>query len=393
MNIKINLKLVRKILFFELSMVCLLGAVAMTSVKEEPGVAGNETEEAPSYPRVSVVESHLENVTAKINARGQVNAEFQTTIVAEVTARVHSVSDSLASGRVVEKGELLALLDDTDYQKEFAVALNDLAAAEVTLLQEERQGRQARLEWKRANLSGEPDSPLLLREPQIKAAQASVSSAKASVVWAKKQIENTQIRAPFRGVIVERQISPGSYLQAGQAVATLYGSDRMEVRLSLSPLQWGLLPSEEQMEAETWKVMVSNGTGENWEGTVGRLEYYADPATRQRGLIVSVDNTQSERSFLLPGTFVEVALPGRHLNEVLALPQSSMTTQGYIWYVSEDDTLSRYHTVPLYREGDYIFVKPPGEESSLRVLQMPLSSYLPGMKVTVDAQIEGEGDQ
>lgn len=381
MVIKIDIKWIRRIIIFILALACLLGTLAFTIGSVEMPDKAIAAKIKMVSPRVTVLQRRATVTQTRVTARGTAVPRFKATVVSEVTARVVNVSGSLAGGRRVKKGELLATLDSTSYENAVASAETALADAEVALLMEENKARQARAEWKRARLATAPASPLLLRQPQLKAAEAKVASARQSLVWAKKQLANTKIRAPFNAIVVSRKVSPGSFLQPGQAVATLYSSDSIEIRLLLSPGQWSLLPDEPTLVSGERPVVLTTDEGGSWSGTVIRVEHHTDVSTRQRALVVCVKPKDGEQGPLLPGSFVEASIPGKQLDRIMALPETSLANNGYIWFVTPDNTLARYRTKPVFRSGKQIFIRPPGNMNTLNALKLPMSSYLPGMKV------------
>ncbi|MEH6556066.1 biotin/lipoyl-binding protein, partial [Pseudoalteromonas tetraodonis] len=79
-------------------------------------------------------------------------------------------------GGFFEKGDVLLQLDDRDLKAEVKSAQANLLNAEQNLLEEQARGRQALTDWQRLGNESEP-SILVLRKPQLAAAQAQVLSA------------------------------------------------------------------------------------------------------------------------------------------------------------------------------------------------------------------------
>ncbi|MCP4108683.1 MAG: efflux RND transporter periplasmic adaptor subunit [Desulfobacteraceae bacterium] len=309
--------------------ICLVTAIVYTHAsvnKSGPGPADHSDTEKQSVsssplPRVGIIEAKPGIEQAVVTASGEVRPRYQVTLSAEVSGRVKNVSDSLAPGCRIKAGQRLLSLDDTDYKKNLAQAEKNLAEVNLALLQEQRKAEQAQDDWKRSGLSGKPESSLILRKPQVESAKASVRAAKASLEKAKQDIAHTLIRAPFDAVVVKSDIAPGSYVQPSTAIATLYSSDRAEIRLPLSAKQWALLPDEKILESGDWQVTIqsSDGTGK-WEGRVIRVERHMDK-TRQRTLIAAVSNPFSQNPPLMPGTFVSASIPGAEMSRSPFLPR------------------------------------------------------------------------
>ncbi|MCB1704440.1 MAG: efflux RND transporter periplasmic adaptor subunit [Halioglobus sp.] len=336
-------------------------------------------------PDVSVVERVPASYRALVTAYGAVTPHYALTVTAKVSGYVTALSPDFEPGGVIAAGETLLQLEDNDYRRALSSAGETLASARLTLLEEQRQAVQAEAEWRSAGLEGEPDSELVLRQPYVDAALASLHSAEAAVASAQTDLAHTRISAPFDAAVVERLVAPGSYVQTGTEIATLYSSDRVEITLALSSLDWRKLPAVSELTGARWPVTLRDvESGAEWEGYVARVEQHLDTTTRQRSLVVAVDKPLEQASALLPGSFVDATIAGRRLDGLWQLPTSALSQRGEIWYVSADNTLAKFTADVAFSEGDKIYVEVPAAlaSGSQRVLVHPLSGYLAGMAVT-----------
>lgn len=335
-------------------------------------------------PDVSVVPVQTDRYPASISAFGAANPRFNVVLSAQVTGQVESLSSTFETGLRVSKGTTLAILENSDYRAFVAEARQQLTEANLLLMQEQRQGRQAAAEWQASGLSGEPDD-LVLRKPQLAQAEAAVNNAKAQLRSAEKDLQFTDIKAPFDALIVSRDISPGSFVQTGTQVATLFSTDLIEVSVSLSEREWQSLPPSSQMLAVQWPVTLQavEGNGQ-WQGQVLRTEQHLDGTTRQRALIIGVEQPLDQQPALNPGTFVKATLAGSEQDGLWQLPLTSLSQRGDIWYVDADNQLAKFATSPVFSDAEFIYIMPPSELAGQpqSVLIQPIDSYLPGMAVT-----------
>lgn len=181
-----------------------------------------------------------------LNSQGTVRAHHQTTITPLVSGTIIKIHPCFEDGAFFEKGDILAELDPSDLTAELTAAQSRLAQAEATLAQEEARAKQARLNWNDLGYEDEP-SPLVLRIPQLKEANASVMSARASLEQAKRNLERTKIRAPFAGRVKTRIVGLGQAVGGTTPLGEVFASDFAEVRLPLAPgqLRFVTLPSHE----------------------------------------------------------------------------------------------------------------------------------------------------
>ncbi|WP_203142187.1 efflux RND transporter periplasmic adaptor subunit [Marinobacter mangrovi] len=333
---------------------------------------------------VSVVSVEPGTYAAQISAFGAASAHYQLTLNAQVSGQIDDITGDFEGGNRVAKGDLLAEVEASSYREALASAQSTLASAKVDLLEEERQGEQAVAEWKASGLSGEPDSPLVLRQPQLASAKAAVAEAQAAVDTARYNLNQTRIVAPFDALITDRSVAPGSYVQAGTEVATLVSTDRVEISVSLSAVEWAQLPDQALLTGGQWPATLTNiETGQHWSGHVIRARQHLDDTSRQRSLVIAVDAPFDQSPALLPGTFLQATVAGRDVDGLWKLPATALSQSGEIWYVTDDNTLASFAVEPRFASDGSIYIVPPkalaGDKA--RVVRQPLSSYVEGMAV------------
>lgn len=145
-----------------------------------------------------------------LNFQGQILPLRRVYLRAETAARVTQLL--VTKGQTVKAGQPLIQLDIADRQ-----ALRDQAVAELQL-------RTTRLQadlklFKRA----------LLSDNQIQTDRAQLASARANLQRIDKDIERTRIRAPFDGVVEQRNVELGDYLRVGDNIISLI--DRSQLKL------------------------------------------------------------------------------------------------------------------------------------------------------------------
>ena len=189
---------------------------------------------SPPSPLVRVEATRLkpENYQVILGTRGTVRPRTQISIIPEVSGRVTGISASLRAGGFFEIGEVLLEIDPGDYEIAVTVAEGVEAQAAATLAEEEARAGQARENWKRLGKKGEP-SPLVLREPQLKQAQANLAATKAQVAQANRDLQRTKIQGPFAGRVIEKLVDVGQFISSNPPIAEAYAVDYVEIRLPL----------------------------------------------------------------------------------------------------------------------------------------------------------------
>ncbi|RCV88811.1 efflux RND transporter periplasmic adaptor subunit [Billgrantia montanilacus] len=342
-------------------------------------------------PNVAVVEVAAATHQAYVEGVGSVEARFDLALNSRVSGQVKTVLDDFESGRLVTSGSLLATLEDSEFRASLESARETLANARVSYLEEQQELQQAQQEWTSSGLTGEPTSSLVLREPQLAAAEAALESARKAVAAAEENLDSTQVKAPFDAIVVSRDIAPGSYIQAGNEIGHLLSADMVEISIPLSASNWSILADEAEFLSGDYSVELrQTETGESWTGDVARVEKNLNVNTRQRSLIVKIEDPLSQETPLYPGTFLKARIPGRAVEGLWRLPASALSQRGEIWIVTEDNLLQAHDANTRFSDPEYIYVVPPDGYREAHVLVQPLSSYSEGMKVVPQRELTNE---
>lgn len=338
--------------------------------------------QGPQSPTVAVIEVKAATHQAYVRGVGSAEARFDLALNSRVSGQIITIDNAFESGRLVTSGTTLATLDESQLRAALESAREILASARVNYLQEQQELQQARQEWSSSGLKGEPISPLVLREPQLAAAKVALESAEKAVTAAEEDLSSTRIKAPFDAIVVSRDVAPGSYIQAGNEIGRLLNADVVEIAIPLSASDWSMLPGETELLSGDYPVSLQQTeTAERWTGFLARVERSLKSDTRQRSLIVAVEQPLNQDIPLYPGTFLNAQIPGRAVAGLWKLPSSALSQRGEIWTVTEDNLLKAHVANIRFSDSEHIFVEPPEGSKKAKVLVQPLSSYSEGTKV------------
>jgi membrane fusion protein (multidrug efflux system) len=245
---------------------------------------------------------------------GNVVADRQSEVAANVAGRV--VLAPIERGQKVKVGDTLAMVDSK------AASLSAEAAASQAELAD-TQSKQAHLDCERSDrllAQGAIGQAEYDRQrSQCKAQEFQASAARAQAGLSAKLAADAIVRAPFSGVIGERYVNPGEYVQASTRVASMYSLD--PVRITISVPERGV-------------SLVHVGVTVNFEVAAypDRLfpatVQYVSPALRtmQRDLLVEA-RAPNPDGVLRPGMFATVqAKLGEET--VATVPDDSIRTEG-----------------------------------------------------------------
>ncbi len=333
-------------------------------------------------PPVSVVNLQSQDNKGVIQVYAEVTPRWATTLKPQVSGEIIEVSDHAFAGAAVKKGDLLILIENSAYQADVHEAEHALSEAKLSLLQEKKKSAQAQRDWQRSGIN-KTSSALALNKPQLEVAKNAVNAAESKVSAARKNLTYTRIKAPFSGIITTRHVSIGHVVTEGEELLSIVHDAQQDIAVALSKQQWTGL-------AENWRMRpasIRNMAGvEIAQAQIKRGGGFLSPKTRQYTLFLEINGTSN--SNVLPGDFVQVALPGRIARNSLAVPEGALTRSGFIWYLDDADRLRQFIAKVLFHDDDRIIIETPSTEmiskhypSKWRIATTPLASFLAGNPV------------
>ncbi|MFH1614748.1 MAG: efflux RND transporter periplasmic adaptor subunit [Planctomycetota bacterium] len=344
-------------------------------------------------PLVRAQQVARQSIQVIVKGNGTVQAKTVVQIIPQVSGKVVRVSDNLVNGGFFRANEPLLSIDKRDFELSMQRAAAGVARAKVKLDLESAEGEVARREWEQLHPDTAPPTSLVVREPQIRQAKAELEAAEAELATAKLNLERTDISLPFDGRVVDKSVDPGQYVSAGMRVGTVYGIDAVEIEVPLEDreLAWfdvaGAVRSEKEplnsrigSEAEVMADFA--GSRHKWTGYVVRTAGEIDASSRMVHIVVEVKNpfAQSQgRAALVPGMFVDIAIKGKMLRDVILVPRGAIHNRDEVWVISEGQL--RIRRVKIVRfERDLAYVT-EGLEDGQQLIVSSLDMVTDGMAV------------
>lgn len=322
---------------------------------------------------VSVLEVTPSQYQSTLTVLGVTAARWPVQLKASSSAQLKWLDESVEPGNLVNKGDVLARLDTSAVDANLAQALSSLKQAELELKQAKHEQTVAL-----KMLNPKTSSSFARREPQLLAAKANLKQAKQAYLSAQKLLEESVITAPFDAVIMKRHISPREWVETGQVTFELAANDSIDIELPISEMHW------QQVQAALVKpsIRVVSRSGNQWPAKVRYVSPEVDSVTRQRQVVLSVENPYQHKPRLFPNQQVQAVVNLGLQGDVVSVPLSAMTRDGYVWTLDTEDRL-RKESVTLIGQGSQELDIRFNDRSdkARRVVQYPLSSMLIGKQV------------
>ena len=158
-----------------------------------------------------------------LDASGYVTARMQATVSSKITGKVLEVF--IEEGMFVEKGQILAQLDDSSVQAELNFAKTQLKEAQRVF-----------------NRTSELRKDNLASQASLDAAESQVDGLKARLDISKQIVADMQIRAPFSGVVINKAAQPGEMISPVSAgggftrtgIGTIVDMNSLEVEVDVN---------------------------------------------------------------------------------------------------------------------------------------------------------------
>ena len=146
--------------------------------------------------------------------------------------------------------------------------------------------------------------------------RAQLPQYKASVELAEKKLRDAVIRAPFKGQIKERVVSPGQYLKVQTPVMVIVSTDPLRVRLKIPETMAGLIQIGDRLQ-----VTVDAYPNRTFSGKLSRINPSVDPQSRTFEVEALLENA---KGLLKPGFFVKARIPSAKLDPGMVVPQDAL---------------------------------------------------------------------
>jgi membrane fusion protein, multidrug efflux system len=264
--------------------------------------ASSTTAAAPAArdtaPRVVPVYTHRvlpQLLREQVTATGTLRAGESIDVVSEITGKVMALE--FAEGAAVEAGDLLVKLDDSELRAQYERARHRVALAR---LEAERQQ-----ELFAAQSASQQALDAAVNEVRVLEAETNLIRA---------QLEKTELRAPFAGVIGLRYVSIGSLVTPSTRIASLQNLDELKIDFAIA--------ERHMAHARSGASIMVNlvGREEPLRGEVYAVEPQIDANTRTIQLRARAENPGD----VFPGAFATIDLTLREVPDALLVPATAL---------------------------------------------------------------------
>ena len=239
------------------------------------------------------------SLTDEIVISGELIPDEEVSLSFESSGKI--VSIDFTEGSYVNKGQLLAKVNDGPLQ------------AQLKKLESQLQLAQDRVYRQSALLEKDAVSKEAYEE-----AQTNLASLKADIELMKENIAQTELRAPFDGIIGLRQVSEGTYATPSTIVASLTKISPLKIEFAVPERYAGIVKNGANL---SFKV---EGHLKPFSAKVYATESYVDPTTHTFAIRALYANNNGQ---LMPGRFANVDLKTQEFDDAITIPSQAIVPE------------------------------------------------------------------
>jgi membrane fusion protein, multidrug efflux system len=279
----------------------LAAALVWTGCKKQsaPGGAGR----APGGFTVQavVIEAKTQAVSESLSLVGTVAANEIVEIKSETDGTVEKIF--VTEGQQVKEGDLLVKLDDS----KFAAAVAEAEANFKLSLANHERSKQLFLDK-------------LISQQEFDQIAAQFQANQAGLDLKRRQLRDTQIRAPFGGVVGARLVSPGQVIGKNTTLTWLVDLDPMKVEVNVPERYLSQVALGQAME-----FSVAAFPNDRFKGELYFISPQLDAATRTALVKARIPNPGHK---LKGGMFANLALTLRLRDSAIVVPEPALVNNG-----------------------------------------------------------------
>ena len=274
-------------------------------------------------------------IVAEVMGTGTLEARVQTTVSSKIAGRI--VQLLADQGDRVEAGQVLVRLDDSELVQQVEIARSTLAAAKATVERVETDERRTKAVLDKVLRDHERNRKLFANksisvneiensEKALTVAEADYASTRAASLEKRKnlivaqntldynlaRLEDTVIKAPFKGLIVRRDREPGDVVVPGSSIFLLISTQELWIRAWIDETDMAKLSPDQPA-----RIVFRSEPGRPYPGKVVRLGRETDRETRQ--FVVDVEVTSLPTNWSV-GQRAEVYIQSAKKTDALLVP-------------------------------------------------------------------------
>lgn len=310
------------------------------------GMGGGQLEDQRPAVAIEVAAVRFGPIREIRKFTGTVFPYIQYVVAPKVSGRVTQISKRI--GDPVREGELIAKIEDAEYQQAVRESEARLKIAEASLAESRSQFELARQEKERVesleagglSTTAELETALTnyeAREARYRLALAQVEQSEAALASSRIRLGYTHLTASGAGFIGERFVDEGALLAPNTAVVLVVGIDSVIVRTTITERDYAYIERGQSVD-----VRVDTFQNRRFSGTVARIAPMMQEASRMAEMEVEIDN---KSHMLKPGMFARIEVITAEKDSTQLVPSKAVMERSgetVMFVVLDGEMVARY---------------------------------------------------
>lgn len=389
---------------------------------------------------VEAIPVEKQSVSLTVSGYGQANPVHIAEISPEVSGNVIEKHESLDQGGLIQEGETLFKIDDTDYKiklvkAEIQVKLRKNQIEQIKVSYERDQGRLStvqqntalsKAEFLRLKSLYEKDrvgtlsaveaaeqsynslldtekslmKAIALYPLQITEAQTNLADAEADLKTARLNVKRCVITAPFNGRIKKASVETGTYITTGTPALTLADDTVLEIQVALSDKDAFEILGLREIPTNTTSHSSLQGIECRVETVTGNV-YASLPASLHRvvhydsdvrTLYLAARVSRNDPLYpnasvpLMDGMFCKVFIKGKQTKEATKIPASALNPDNTV-YLARDNKLKTLSVSKVMEDGEYTYISGSFHARD-KIITTPLANPIENTRIDISNTLE-----
>ncbi len=256
--------------------------------------------QTPPPPFVGVIEVKSKDVTLSFNYPAQIISDQNVEIVTKVSGEI--VKQFVKAGDNVKAGDKLFLIDPVKYEAAYLVANANFIKSQMDY--------QRVLKLKKQNA---------ISQKEFDSAKATFLISKANLTNAKIDLDYTEVKAPFSGVVGDNLKDVGSFVISGQSLIRLTKLNPIYAKFSIPDID--ALDINQNLQEKSWEQVSSEANlSINGQNFVGKVVFIDKVISKNAALEAKAEFDNSDLK-LLPGSYGAILMSGLKQKNGFSVPQ------------------------------------------------------------------------
>ena len=343
----------------------------MSSSKKAPKKKTNKT-------TMSVLVKSVQNETipVQISSTGPLVAKDRIILSSEVQGIFASTGRSFKQGERYSKGQVLIKVNNAEFAASVSsqrIAFKSLVTSLLADIKFDYPNELAAWEQYVSSINSNQSLPKLPETNNKNLANyltiKNVNSNFYNIKNLESRLGKYNITAPFSGVLVKTNVTPGTLITPGQTLGEFVRPGVFELELNVNASLLDFLKIGKRVQL---KSTVGSKT---YEGTVSRINQQINQATQTVKLFVQVASSQ-----LKEGEYLEANIKAQEIENVIQVDRNIVFDQNYVFLV-EEGKLKKHAVQVVHSSNNLMMVKGIPEGSQL--VTIPVPGGYDGMPISI----------